>query len=475
MQTTTFYANAAGAVAEWVAAWMLAMWDKLRERRNLRTAMLVLVCMASTMVLAQVDAPFDPYAAMDTTPRPETRAETPAEPRLSSPPFVDVAQISSLISNEVEEALDRAAANGALQQMGNQILAFLLVLMLVWTALKTMISGRGFGELIGEWVPVFIAFGVAYLFLNDRVAQSIVSTMDAIGTAIGGQSMANLESSVAAVMEPLMRSFWYVWQMPRVGSEASLWDNLSPGAVMASLVSPVMTGLLKLVTAFLILIGGVVTLATVVMAHISLHLALLLAPVLVPFLLLRPLSWIFEGWLRFLLGACMLKIVVAFFLNIATALLGAMNAVGTMVFAEATSASPVDAYVADALMHGLMVALALLTTLLMMSAPGIATGLLSGSAGSIGFSGIGSITQSASGRIASAAVSRPLAAGGGRMAQGIKNWKAGGAGAKHALEGRPKDMKWRNPEGRNAYDRAYRNASLKQSPSNPQGTAAARP
>ena len=456
---TTFFANGAGAVAEWVVAWVLAMRDKLRVRKNMRKAVVVMVCMASSFVLAQLDGgdPMDPEAHLATS----TSAEIPAAPKLKNYPYADVTQIVAVISGAVQNALDKISGGGALKQMGNQILAFLLVLMMVWTSLRTMAGGKGFGELIGEWVPVFVAFGVAYLFVNDQVASSIVRTMDAIGTAIGGQSMASLQSSIAAIMEPIFRSFQAVWQMPRVTSQTSLLDNLSLGSAMATMMGPLLTGILKILTIFLLLISGVITLATVVMAHLSLHLALLLAPVLVPFLLFKPMSWLFDGWLKFLLGACMLKIVVAFFLNIASALLGAMNTVAGMVYAEATSATPLDGYMADALMHGLMVGLAILTTLLMISAPGIATGLLSGSAGSTGFGGIRGLTQSPSGRIGSAAVAGPSAAVGGKAYQGIKNWRASSAGKEHALKGQPKDMKWRNPESRNAYDRAYRNATAR--------------
>jgi len=408
-------------------------------RKNMRRAMVVVVCMASSFVLAQLDGgtPSDPYAQMATS----TSAEIPAAPKLSNYPYADVTKIVSVISDGIQGALDKVSGGGALKQIGNQILAFLLVAMMVWTSLRTMAGGKGFGELIGEWVPVFIAFGVAYLFVNDRVAQSIVSTMDAIGTAIGGQSMASLQSSIAVVMEPIFRSFQAVWQMPNVTSQTSLLDNLSVGSALASMMSPLLTGLLKILTVFLLLISGVITLATVVMAHISLHLALLLAPVLVPFLLFRPMSWLFDGWLRFLLGACMLKIVVAFFLNIASALLGAMNTVGGMVFAEAATASPLDSYMADALMHGLMVALAILTTLLMISAPGIATGLLSGSAGSTGFGGIRGLTQSPSGRISST-----LASGSG-VAAGKGLNVAGKAGV-GTFQGMKSGMSLRGVDGK---------------------------
>jgi type IV secretory pathway VirB6-like protein len=140
--------------------------------------------------------------------------------------------------------------------------------------------------------------------------------------------------------------------------------------------------------------------ATVIMSFISLKLVLFLAPVMVPFIMFKPMTWLFDSWLKFLLGACMMKIVLAFMLLAAQAILGAMALVQAEMAAAAANVDPTAAAVADLFVHAMMMIFALLSTLLLMQVPAIATGLLSGGAGGTGFGGIKGLTQSPSARTA---------------------------------------------------------------------------
>lgn len=200
--------------------------------------------------------------------------------------------------------------------------------------------------------------------------------------------------------------------------------------------------------------------ATVIMGFISVNLVLLLAPVMVPFLMFKPMSWMFDSWLRFLLGACMLKIVVAFLLKVAAGLLAGMSALALQHYTEARGASVWETLQADIVLLGMMLVFALLAMLLLMQAPGIATGLLSGSAGSTGFSGIKGLTQAPGGRVSSSGMSavssRPAGAAAAEGLQQGKNYFAGRSGARHAAGGQVKDLRYRDPRAKSAYDRAYR-------------------
>jgi len=199
------------------------------------------------------------------------------------------------------------------------------------------------------------------------------------------------------------------------------------------------------------------------MAYISIQLVLALAPVMVPFLMFKPMTWMFDSWLRFLLGACMLKIVLAFLLNVAAGLLTAMSSLALAHYNEAKNAAPMETLQTDIVLLGLMIVFALLAGLLVHQAPSIATGLLSGSAGGVGFSGIKGVTQSASGRIGAAGLSGVSTRPAGAMASGaggaVRNWAASYRGAQHAAKGLEKDLRYRSPAAKAAYDRGYRNAS----------------
>jgi type IV secretion system protein TrbL len=391
------FADAAGAAAEKVAAYCLDQRARLARPRNILRAILVFVCVVSAFAFGQGATP-----ALNVTPQVQTSTT-------SSYAFNPASLIAD-ISNGVKTQLDTLANNSSLQGFGSYLTAFFLVSLMVWASVRTMASGRGFGELIGEWVPIFVSFGIVSLFLDRSAGNLIVSTMNGIGSAIGGANMSTIDSAIKTCAEPIFKAIAAIVDQPRVTSATS-WDSWWQ-SLLAGAASMIMGALAKVVTAFILVMAGVIMVATVIMAFISVQLVLLLAPIMVPFLMFRPLSWLFDSWLKFLLGACMLKIVVAFLLNVAAALLTNMGSLAMKHYTEAQNAPPLEALYVDIVLFGMMLVFALLSMLLLMQAPGIANGLLSGSSGNIGFQGIRGLTQSPGGRIAAAAPKGGLAAAG---------------------------------------------------------------
>jgi type IV secretory pathway VirB6-like protein len=212
-------------------------------------------------------------------------------------------------------------------------------------------------------------------------------------------------------------------------------------------------GLITKSIAIFVLAGSLVgIMANIVMGFVSVQLVLALAPVMVPFLMFKPLEWIFDAWLRFLLGACMIKVVLAFLLGATSALLGQMNELAHQTFSDAKAFTPFDALISDVLLLVLSLVFALLATLLIAQAPRIAAGLLAGSSGSVGFSGI----KAATGGVPERVMSKSLSAASGRIVQNLKNSASAKAGARDAKSGALSSLKYRNPEAKAAYDEAYR-------------------
>ena len=354
-----------GYVVEQAINWLLGAKQKLARPRNVLMLLLVASAFASSFVDAQ------PAAA----------------------PGLSAGDIVPRISEAVDTALNRLG-EGTLNGMGATIAAFFLVALMVWTALKTMAGGKGLGDLIGEWVPIWVSFAFVYAFLNQAGAAAITGTMDAIATAIGGANMSTLSSAIDVVARPVLGSIVEVASMPLV-SDAEFF---SPSTWVPALAANLGTLITKLITVVFLLVAAVAGMATVIMSFISLKLVLFLAPVMVPFVMFRPMTWLFDSWLRFLLGACMMKIVLAFMLLAAQAILGAMSLVQAEMAAAAANVEPGAAAIADLFVHAMMMIFALLSTLLLMQVPAIATGLLSGGAGGAGFGGIKTLTQSPSAR-----------------------------------------------------------------------------
>lgn len=445
MYPTPLYANVAGAIAEAIVAYFLDKRNRLLRPRNVVRAVMIMLCMAVAVATGQSDP------APQVTATPKTYSFSPES-------------ITRQISDKVTTQLDALANNSSLSGFGQYLTAFFLAAMMVWSSVKTMASGKGFGELLGEWVPIFVSFGVVYLFLDRSAANLIVATMDSIGAAIGGANMSTVDSAIRTAAEPIFKAISAVVNQPSVTSASS--DDSFLEKMVAAIATGLMSAIAKVVTAFVLVMAGVFMVATVIMGFISVKLVLLLAPVMVPFLMFKPMSWMFDSWLRFLLGACMLKIVVAFLLNVAAGLLTGMSTLAMQHVEEAKGATPWETMQTDILLLGMMMVFALLAMLLLMQAPGIATGLLSGSAGSTGFSGIKGLTQSVGGRTTSNATTAAGGAAIGKGQQILRNIGASASGARHAKAGAQKDLRYRNAEAKANYDRSYRN-NQKTPPSSP--------
>ena len=451
---TSFFAYLVGALAEKVMTYISSARDHFSTRRNKVRLVFIALCVGCTLAVSQ--------------------GPPPAAPKTKTAPSYDFSRESVIrdISNVVSTQLEALANNRKLDQTGKLLAAFFLIALLVWTSLKTMAGGKGIGELIGEWIPIFISFGIVTLFLDKSGAYYIVDTMDNLAAAIGGANMSTLDSAIATAADPIFKSIAAVVNQPRAteGATAKISDWDIPAhlaSIVASGASWMMGALAKVATVFVLIMAGVVMIGHIIMGFISVKLVLALAPVMVPFLMFKPLSWLFDGWLKFLLGACMLKVVVSFLLLVAAGLLAGMADLSLKQYKEAGELVPMETLHADILMLGMTLVFALLSMLLLMQAPAIATGLLSGSAGNIGFSGIRGLTQSVGGRGTQAAAGATGAAAGGAVsyaAQKGRNYLSSRAGQKDAEAGRPQSLAYRDPKAAAAYKTAYRNNSPTPSP-----------
>lgn len=443
------YAECLGALAGGTCAYLLRLRDSMRLRKNRLRGLFIVLCVACTFAIGQgASAPPAP---------PITTATATAD----SYPFTAESLIGK-IAEKVTEKLDALRNNAQLQRFGSYLTAFFLSALLVWSSVKTMAGGRGLSDLLAEWVPIFVSFGIVIAFLDRGAADLIVRTMDSVAGAIGGADMRTLDAAIRAGAAPILKAVAAVVAQPRATEATNVMgDGVLGwlGTLAASGASWIMGAIAKVGAAFFLVLAGVVMVAHIILGFVSVQLVLALAPVAVPFLMFRPMQWLFNGWLKFLLGACMLKIVLAFLVAVAAGLLSAMTELSQQLYQDAWKVTAMETLYTDILLLGMMLVFALLATLLVSMAPRIADGLLAGASGAAGFGGLRGVTHGVAGS-AGAGVGRSAAsvsAGlGGGTAQAVKNLWSARAGKLDALEGRPSSLAYRDPRAKAAYTTAYR-------------------
>ena len=336
-------------------------------------------------------------------------------PEVKGLPY-DGAEVLQSVFGSMDTKLQSLANSEKLSKFRDAILAAGLIISLLWAGIKTMMSGEGIGELLGEWIPIMLAAGVVVAFTTPgpgSVGNQIVSLMNSIasaitsavsGTEIDTSSIAKLaQTAVYAAISTIADIFTSPQQSEMELMRPASWISTS----FAFILRVFMSG----AAAILIVLSLCVYLAIAIMAMVSITLVVALAPVMVPFLVFKPMAWLFDSWLRFLLGACMLKLVGAFMLALTSGLFAQMKVLAQSISVDAKAGTS-DSLTGDFILYAMVLMVSVLSGLLMAQVPSIAAGLMSGSAGGAGFGGLKGVTKTEGLRMSQGAASKAAKATG---------------------------------------------------------------
>lgn len=207
------------------------------------------------------------------------------------------------IFQQVFQATENLAASAPLAGAGAFLTWGLPVLAITWTGIRAQLMGDGVQHLIAELVKIVILTGLVWYFLDDGAAQirtSAAQFADLAG-AVGG------EMNPQAALGRMMYTAWSVMEIGGDGEKGALQKVLaavSDDGYMLSLIY-------RLVTALVIMLAAGIYVGVVLLADILLAVAIIFAPVMLPWLVLGQFSHIAQGWLMFFLKAGFTKAVAA--------------------------------------------------------------------------------------------------------------------------------------------------------------------
>lgn len=113
-----------------------------------------------------------------------------------------------------------------------------------------------------------------------------------------------------------------------------VWDTIKqPFLLMNDAVSLIISSLLLVIAAFFILWSLLTFVFILNAGQVMLYIGLALGPVLIPFLLISSLSFLFNGWLRFMIAAALYKVVAVL---VALLALGTIDRISTYSSGMAT-------------------------------------------------------------------------------------------------------------------------------------------
>lgn len=343
------------------------------------------------------------------------------------------------------------------------LIGMLAVIALSWAGIKGLLEGDSANSAIANIVRTMFIAGLATAIIGTNtgsgLGKKLIEGFDAVATAASGGAVSTsapgtmIKSTVSEMLKTAGLMFIGKTQdeeaaSPTVpsgegvaedgknawdyvtGVVSSTWDKMSIAGIAV-----ILTNLFyKFFMAVALLLATLVFVGQFVVTQIMINIGLALMPIMVPWILLDATSFVFEGWLKFMITAGMTKVIGAVIFGLTS---GAMNSAVELSNKGYETGEPgvmFMAYAGSFLIVGML-------ALLMMQSTGIATGLIAGRA--LGTwrpagkmeagKGMTTASRGASGAASSAGSGMNKAAGGitGGIAGGVK----GGASAAKASQG----------------------------------------
>ncbi len=278
----------------------------------------------------------------------------------------------------------------AISPMGVTLLTGLSIIAISWSGMQIAMTSGSMSEPMNKLITTIFTIGFATWLISDGYETFVINGIDNL--------MNELVNKVenGGTIDKMFQNFMLA-QFSIIGgvidklANMSMWEWFTKGGF----------SLLLIVAMFLaMLVTSVVGMIAVLTSLIMVALAIAVGPIFIPFIVLEKTSFLFDGWLKFLINACFTKVIVALLLGI-----------GLAAIAGAAAPQAGGVLEVGSMIGSLLGALAVSGVIasLMVAAPGIASSITSGGAISQdGFAGRMHSTAKNMGRNASVAGSQPL-------------------------------------------------------------------
>ncbi|MDE3207821.1 MAG: type IV secretion system protein [Pseudomonadota bacterium] len=208
---------------------------------------------------------------------------------------------------EVFNAMQQAGLDMAYRLIpdGQSLLHALLFLMLVMTGIKAVLEEGDFGFLVAEILRLSIMWGVCSWLVSLSFYPMFVKDLSDTFTRIVlhlGSGERGVYAGISAFMHVADALYEHFYSSSR-SVDSGLVEHL--GSLPGWLATVVLDGLCL----FAVLFSAVIYVVLYAMSQMMLTVGVVLGPVFIPWLLLPAMSFMFEGWLRFMIVAGLYKVV----------------------------------------------------------------------------------------------------------------------------------------------------------------------
>ena len=261
---------------------------------------------------------------------------------------------------------------------GTSMLGGLAIIAFGLLGIRLGLEGGNLGSIMAELIQTSIKVGIALLFLNeymtwfnDYLFGSFRMLADIAMPNLGSSSPEKLFTTIPVNFILLV---------------TSSISNLMDQGWFDILTKLLPTLVLVLVLSIIMVLCGLISIVSALSAYVMMGIALAVGPIFIPWLVLQRTSFVFEGWLKFMISTGLTFFVIALITGLSVA---AMNSLMIQFTGTQTHFGMASMVTANGFLPALLAgcSLGILTASLMMNASGIASKLISGGAEGIGHLG----------------------------------------------------------------------------------------
>lgn len=229
---------------------------------------------------------------------------------MAASPFDGFYQVMISFVNTVKDDKTSSSLTG----VGEGLLMSIMAMLLVYQTLKTLLEGSSGRQIMAQVLHLVMTGSLAMFLLQDplNVKHRLIDSADIIASKVSGAPMNDGFQQLTGALAPMFDGVMAVLasEAPPDKSGSGVWDTVKDLATIPSgFALLIMSWALKLATCLALIVAALIATGQFMVSQVLIHIAFLLAPLFIPFMVWEQGSFMFNGWLRFLVKAAFHKIV----------------------------------------------------------------------------------------------------------------------------------------------------------------------
>lgn len=251
--------------------------------------------------------------------------------------FADSASATAQVINKVFDTTTGLASASPYLEDGKRLYAILLSIAVSWAGIKVVIDEGGINAALASLMKTIIVSGLAGFFMLGSTQSSFVRGFDYLAqkAVVATGAGINLENPAKAMIQVAGRA---MQQVDLLWNGAENLKNEEAGKLPwlqtlagDSLLGQVLDGagsvLTKIGISILLMLTLCIFLLQYLLSQMLVLIGLIFAPIFIPFLVLDSTSFLFHGWLKFMIVSGVQKMVGALLFGLSLQLIDALPAI----------------------------------------------------------------------------------------------------------------------------------------------------